>query len=300
MRPIQAVSGALAVLLLWCLVFPLHVTAGEQRLFWKAESSAGVVWLLGSLHFGDPSMYPLPAAISRALASSDLVAVEVDVSAHTPESIAGMFSRRGLYHDGRRLEDVVDEAVWDSLAEAAADLGLPPLLFERQKPWYASMTLTMLALAREGFRSDLGIDMHVIALAAEHGLPVVELESIELQLDLLDGLSEAGQALMLAQSLEQLADTGRHFRRMLDAWVAGDAEALAEILVEGLHGPDGADEIYRALISERNDVMRRDIVRLLDDHDAVFVVVGAGHMVGEDGIVAGLAKEGFLISRPER
>jgi uncharacterized protein len=300
MRPGLPAAGALAVLLLWCLLLPLQATAGEHRLFWKAESPDGVIWLLGSLHFGDPSMFPLPPAITDALATADVLAVEADITAHAPASIAETISRRGLYHDDQRLRHLVDDETWQALADAAAELGLPEPLLERQKPWFASMTLTTLALARYGFHSDLGIDMHIMGLAAEHGLPIVELESIEEQLELLDGLSERSQILMLEQTLQQLADTERYFRMMLGAWLDGDADRLAAILVEELHDPDGDDELYRLLLVDRNRTMQRDIIALLTEHDVVFVVVGAGHMVGEDGIVEGLKAAGYKINQPGR
>ncbi len=284
--------------LLCVLLAVLPATAAEPRLFWQAESPAGTVWLLGSLHFGDPSMYPLPSTITAALADAEVLVVEVDITAHAPEAVAEAISRRGLYHDGRRLGDVVDAGTWQSLATIAGDLGVPLPLLERQKPWFATMTLTTLALSRAGFPGDLGIDMHMMALAAEQGIPIVELESIAFQLELLDGLSADAQALMLEQTLEQLTDTEHHFRRLLEAWQGGDADALAGILVEELRGPGADDELYRALLIERNATMTRDIVALLERHDAVFVVVGAGHMVGEDGIVAGLAERGFRIDQP--
>lgn len=300
MRPAVPASCAFIALLIGYLLLPFQAAAGEQRLFWQAESDKGTVYLFGSLHFGDPSMYPLPPAIGAALASADALVVEIDITAHAPAAIAEAISRRGLYHDHRRLAQLVDEATWNSLVEAANAVGLPVLLLERQKPWFASMTLTTLALAQRGFRSDLGIDLHVMALAADSGVPIVELESLEGQLDLLEGLSERGQILLLEQALEQLTDTDRYFRMLLDAWLAGDADALAAILVDEMHGPDGDDEIYQTLLVERNRSMQRDIVRLLDQHDVIFVVVGAGHMVGEDGIVEGMKADGFRINQPGR
>ncbi len=295
----RVATPAVLLAFLLCLAAAVQpATAGEPRLFWKAESPAGTVWLLGSLHFGDPSMYPLPSAITAALADAEVLVVEADITAHAPAAVAEAISRRGLYHDSRRLGDAVDAEIWQSLTAVADNLGLPVQLLERQKPWFAAMTLTTLALAREGFLSDLGIDMHMMALATEQGLPIVELESVAFQLELLDGLSADAQTLMLAQTLEQLADTDRHFRKLLDAWLNGDADTLSGILVEELHGPDGDDELYRALLQQRNAAMTRDIIALLDRHDAIFVVVGAGHMVGEDGIVAEMADRGFRIDQP--
>ncbi len=300
MRPGYPASCAIVALLLWCLLLPFHAAAGEQRLFWKAESPDGVIWLLGSLHFGDPSMYPLPPAITAALAASDVLVVEADITAHAPASIAEAISQRGIYHDDRRLSQLVNDDTWQSLTDAANGLGLPVPLLERQKPWLASMTLSTLALTRQGFRSDLGIDMHIMGLAADHDLPIVELESIEDQLELLDGLSASSQVMLLEQTLEQLTDTDRYFRTMLNAWLSGDADELDAVLVEDLRGPGGDDELYRRLIVDRNQSMQRAIIRLVREHDIIFVVVGAGHMVGEDGIVAGLAAGGYHINQPGR
>lgn len=282
-----------------CLLFA-GVALADQRLFWKAQSDDGVVWLLGSLHFGEEAMYPLPAHITDALAGSGILVVEVDITAMPVESVAVAISQRGLYQDGSSLRRLVDDSTWDELAEAAGAFGLPLPLLERQKPWFAAMTLTALALEQKDFRSDLGLDAHVMGLAVSDGIPIVALESVEEQIDFLDNLSLDTQILMLEQTLAQIEDTERHFRAMLDTWQRGDADGMAEIILEEFQGEGGSNELYEVLIVERNDTMRRDIRRLLQDHDVIFVIVGAGHMVGEDGIIAGLEAEGFRVVQPAR
>lgn len=298
---IPAVSPAgrlLPALLLLLLCLPAPVVAGEQRLFWQAESAAGTLWLLGSLHFGTDTMYPLPEPIMAALSTADVLAVEVDISAVAPEAVATAISLRGLYHDDRRLSQLVDRPTWQALTASAQRLGLPSPLLERQKPWFAAMTLTTLALTRQGFHSDLGLDAHLIELAAGRDLPIIELESVERQIDLLDNLTEAGQLLMLEQTLQQIDAVDSGFQAMLDAWQAGDGERLARIIREEFAVDAGGRELFDVLVVERNRAMLHDITRLLQTHDVVFVVVGAGHMVGDEGILAGLATRGFRIRQP--
>lgn len=271
--------------------------SGGKHIFWEAKSSAGgKVYLLGSLHFGAPWIYPLPAVISDALASADALAVEVNVLGTPADEQADRMRRAGMSGDAAGLKGALAPTEWEALANVSRTFGLPTALVDRQRPWLASMTLTAAVLQQLGYSADYGVDVHVLREAGRR-MPVIELESADYQLELLSGMEQKDQVAMLMQTLHEIDDAGRHFGDMLDAWLNGNAEKLDRVLFEGFDRMVRGETIYRRLILDRNVQMANAIAKLSRKHDVIFVVVGAGHLVGSNGIVERLKAAGYYVEQ---
>lgn len=268
-----------------------------KHIFWAAKSSAGgKVYLLGSLHFGAPWLYPLPVVIGDALAASDALAVEANLLEASAEEIAGHLRRTGGYGDGESLSGALAPTEREALANVSRTFGLPLALVERQKPWLASLTLTTAVLRQLGYGAEYGVDLHLMREAAGR-IPIIELESVAYQFELLSGMEEKDQVAMLMRTLHEIDDAGRHFGDMLDAWLNGNAEKLDRVLFEGFDRMVRGDYLYRRLILDRNVEMTDAIDRLSRRHNVLFVVVGAGHLIGGDGIIERLKSRGYYIEQ---
>jgi uncharacterized protein YbaP (TraB family) len=268
-----------------------------KHLFWEAKSSSGgKVYLLGSLHFGAPWIYPLPAVIEDALAGADALAVEVDLLETPPEAIAARMTQAGTYTGKAGLRDALAPTEWKALSNVSRSFGLPTALVERQRPWLASMTLTAAVLQQLGYSPAYGVDLHVLQETG-HRIPVIELESADYQFDLLSGMPAQDQVAMLMQTLHEIDDASRYFGDMLDAWLNGNAEKLDRVLFAGFDRMLRGEQIYQRLILDRNLHMADAIARLSHQHDVVFVVVGAGHLVGNNGIVERLKSAGYYVEQ---
>lgn len=271
--------------------------ASGKHLFWEAKSPAsGKIYLLGSLHFGAPWIYPLPAVISDALATADALVVEADLSRTSPADLAARLQAAGTYTDGPGLKEALEPTEWTALSNVSRTFGLPVTLVERQKPWLASLTLTSTVLQKLGYSAAYGVDLQVMREAAPR-MPIIELESAEYQFELLSGMEQKDQVAMLMQTLHEIDDAGRHFGDMLDAWLNGNVEKLDRVMFEAFDRMVRGDVIYRRLILERNERMTDAIARLSREHGVLFVVVGAGHVVGENGIVERLKSAGYYVEQ---
>lgn len=272
--------------------------ASGKHLFWEAKSpSSGKIYLLGSLHFGAPWIYPLPAVIGDALTTADALVVEADLSRASPTDLAARLQAAGTYaEDGPGLKGALEPTEWTALTNVSRTFGLPVTLVERQKPWLASLTLTSAVLQKLGYSAAYGVDMQVMREAAPR-MPIIELESAAYQFDLLSGMEQKDQIAMLMQTLHEIDDAGRHYGDMLDAWLNGNIEKLDRVMFEAFDRMVRGDVIYRRLILERNERMTDAIARLSREHGVLFVVVGAGHMVGENGIVERLKSAGYYVEQ---
>ena len=272
--------------------------ASGHHLLWTVTGPRGSAYLLGSLHFGKPEMFPLPAEMTQAFEASKALVVETNIGALDPERIAKSVAAKGMYSDGTTLSQVLNPATWKELEQVMKGFGTSAKVLERQKPWLVSLTLTSLALKRFGFDEDLGIDKHFMELANNNKKPIIELETFEQQLEFLNGFSTAEQEDMLKETIDEL-EKGRSFLvDVLRAWQVGDAQEIDRLMNEEFRETSKTDEhMYQVLITERNAAMVDKLDALLNEGGNYFVVLGAAHFVGSDGIVELLKAKGYRVQQ---
>jgi uncharacterized protein YbaP (TraB family) len=275
---------------------PAYPATGHH-LLWTVTGPKGSAYLLGSLHFGTPALFPLPAEMNQAFASSQALVVETNITALTPAQIAKIVAAKAMYSDGTTLSQVLSPATWRQLDAVMKKFGSSAQAVQRQKPWLVSLSLTSMALKRFGFDENLGIDNHFMKLADKHK-PIIQLETFEQQLDFLNGFSDAEQEEMLKETFDDI-DKGRAFLvDTLKAWQTGDAHKIDQLLNEEFRNTNKTDEhMYRVLITERNAAMVDKLDRLLTQGGKYFVVLGAAHFVGSDGIVELLKAKGYRVQQ---
>ena len=141
-----------------------------------------------------------------------------------------------------------------------------------------------------GLDPEQGIDKHFLTLA-QGNKPILELETVDQQLDAI--LDTPEPDLLVRQSLAQLDDIERLMTELVGSWKRGDADALAKLVIEDeleAH-PEFAD-LHRRMFDDRNRAMTDRILEMQARGGSYFVVVGAGHLVGEQGVVAMLERRG--------
>ncbi len=269
--------------------------AAERPLFWKVNAGSGTAWLLGSIHFGTEDMYPLPAKVERAFQSADALVVEANIlDVETGQAVEAVVTG-GTYSGDETLKGNLAPETWRRLEEMVARYGFPIEVFQKQKPWLVAVTLTTLELNRQGLTENYGIDRHFLSRAG--GKRVVELESVAQQLALFQNLSDREQEEFLEATLRDLGDEGRYFRDVIAAWRRGDAQAIDSLLNDSFRSLTNSQELHARLLTDRNAAMVRKIEELVNGGGEYFVVVGAGHMVGDEGIVARLRRNGYQVTR---
>lgn len=257
------------------------VVAAEQPACWVVTSATTTAYLLGSIHVARPGLYPLAEPIEQAFAISDVLVVEADPrgmpgAASTAAALAGL----GTYPP----EDSLDRHVSETVIEAVRQrLPLPREQLVRLRPWVLATTLTAAELARLGITPEHGVDLHFLNRAGKRR--IVELEGIRAQLEMFAGFDDGLQVRFLEYTLRDLASLEQGIDGLLGAWKRGDHESLERLLFEGRRVEPALEPVYRKLFDERNVAMAKTIEGFLAGYDTIFVVVGAGHLVGPAGLV---------------
>jgi len=171
---------------------------------WKATSARGMVYLMGALPYGASDMYPLPEAITDALSGSDVLIVGADVRALPQTELIPIAANRGAYSDNSDLRDHIKAATWERVLKVSKTLGMAEETILTQKPWMASLSLMNLAARQAGYTQELSIDKTFVK-DAQMRKPVLQLDSVDEQVKVLDNFSEIEQEQILLQSLNEIS-----------------------------------------------------------------------------------------------
>ena len=260
--------------------------AQQKLLLWEASGSSGKAYLFGSVHTAKPDMYPLNAAIEEAYAASDALVVEVNMNAVDQQAVSRKTMALGVNFDGTTLADTLPAEELEALKTFCAERNLPFAALNIMKPWLAAMTLAIMEYQRQGYDFELGLDRHFLNQAAESGKKVVELESAEYQLELLSSFSPELQTKFVVYSIRELADVTEKVEALMSAWRNGDVAKLEELMLDmGQSESSELRPVYDAMITNRNHTMAEKVAGMIDSGGTHFVVVGAGHLIGEEGLV---------------
>ena len=171
-------------------------------------------------------------------------------------------------------------------------LGLPLDPLKRFKPWALALTLLAMEWQTAGFDPDLGLDKHFYDRANAEGKAVQGLETVAFQISRFDEMTMPDQDRLLAQTLKELETETAAVTALADAWKAGDVATVEKIVLQDVKSDP---VMYRRLIVERNQNWLPQIQALFTRAKPAFIVVGAAHLVGPDGLLATLRARGFAL-----
>ncbi|WOX53528.1 TraB/GumN family protein [Aeromonas sp. CD] len=274
---------------LLCLLLPLSAFADPA--FYKVSKGDQQHWLLGSIHAGKPSLYPLPDPIERAWLQSRALVLEVDLTHISQQQWQEMGAITRLV-DGKTLKEHVPLDLYRRTIIAAGQNGLTENMLAPLRPWFAAITLTQAALERTDFSSALGVDQHFARQAGDSGKPIIGFETLLEQLGYLASVGD-NQTLMLESTLDELPELERGFREVMKAWEEGDEATLINLLKSEMAPPKLQAWLEQTLLAERNHNWLKKWSTLPNES---FIVVGALHLYGDQGLLALLEQQGWRIT----
>jgi uncharacterized protein YbaP (TraB family) len=268
--------------------------AGARSFMWKATRQQGVVYLVGSVHMLTSDFYPLSQPLEAGFKDSDLLVEEVDLSEMLAPDTQFSLLARGMLPAGQTLDKVVSPATMTLVSARVGTLGMPVSALKQFKPWFLAMTLMAVEWEKAGFDASLGLDKHFYDRALSEQKPVQGLETTEYQISRFDGMTMSQQDRFLAESLKDLDSEKASVQRIAEAWKNGDLPTVERLVLQ-----DVKDDpfMYERLLVERNRNWLPKIEALFARPGHAFVVVGAAHLVGPDGLIAMLRAKGARVDQ---
>lgn len=259
---------------------------------WVVRDADTTIYLFGTFHLLDGRPWFNDEVKTAFDASNELV-----LEAILPEdqaALAPMIMGYALDQNGRKLSDRLTPEQNAALNAAIAPMGVPPGSFDRFEPWFVSMTLAVVAAQRLGISAASGPETVLIRAARARNMPIGEIEGLEWQIRLFDTMPEAQQVAQLVQTLEKNDQLDEALAPMLAAWSAGDVDRLGALINEG---SDEDAVLHRLLFTDRNRTWAGWIQERLARPGTVFLAVGAGHLAGNDSVMAALHGRGLDATR---
>ena len=270
---------------------PNAATAAKHMLFRVRGPNGATVYLLGSVHLLSPESATLPPEVDAAFAQAKSVGFETSID--TLQMRAQELLMRGRYANGTTLRSSLSPATIAHTDSLLTSYGMSIDQLNGFKPWVVSILLTQLVLQKMNFKAELGVDMQLHAKAKAASKPEFGLESTDFQLGLFDSMSPQDQESMLKEIVAP-DSAAKQLTAIRDAWSSGNAAALDSLMNAGMKESPG---IFATMITNRNRSWIPKLESLIRGKDDALVVVGAGHLVGKDGVVELLRAKGYTIEQ---
>jgi uncharacterized protein YbaP (TraB family) len=266
----------------------------RRFLMWKATSPSATVYLVGSIHVGDSSMYPLPKEVESAFAAARVLAVEINIKNADQAKMIGLVQKYGVYADDDVLAKHLSKETQAALDDYCTRHNVPRMGMEKLKPWLVAISIAQMAWQQAGEDPSLGIDMHFLD-ESKPPQRIDELETMESQFSIFAEATEEEQQSMLASILKQGDKMKDLITRMQTAYISGDPGSLEKIMQE--QNDVGSKSLGKKFVDDRNVAMTGKMEEYLKGKDPVFVVVGAAHIIGDKGIAKQLRDKGYKVEQ---
>lgn len=276
---------------------PLWAAAASSNgagLVYQVEGPNGRFYLAGSMHLLHAERASLPAPLERAYRNSASIVMEIDTDDGDAQDAGARLLEAAQLAPDASLQALLGEARWNTVRSALAEAGFDAERASRFEPWGLALLLTQAGFARQGYTSAAGVEQQLTERARRDGKPISGLETAAMQIALLDGLDMNVQRQMLDLTLEEVQEMPQMLDELDDAWRAGDLQRLEALLLEGYRQ---MPELYTALLVERNRRWVSQIRAWPTTSPPRLVLVGALHVVGEQGLPALLQRAGYTVQR---
>lgn len=264
----------------------------EKALLWKIEKAelSAPSYLYGTIHIIPTEDFFYPDGTLTAIEATDNMVFEIDMSVMTDMSKQMAMMQKAIMKDGKKLSDLVSEEDYAIVQAHFDKMGLPLAIFERMKPAFlsifASEDMSPNALQSGEMKS---YEMEFMQIAENRDMSTGGLETIDYQLSVFDSIPYVDQAKMLVDGIKNSGNGESELSQMITIYKAQDLKGMEEMFSDESLGD------MDILLNNRNKNWIAPMKKYMSK-EPTFFAVGAGHLVGEEGVIALLRKEGYTVT----
>ncbi|MDP1913575.1 TraB/GumN family protein [Brevundimonas sp.] len=266
---------------------------GTGPALWVIRDADSTLYLFGTVHVLRPTTAWGSARVDAAFDSADQIWFEIS-NPDDQAALVPLIQQHGISPD-RPLSSLLTAEEMTALNALAASAGMPAGQIDVFRPWFAALVLSVAPSVRAGYDPQSGVELILKARAEAAGKSIQGLETIDKQISILAGMSEADQLSFLRSMLEAWEDATVELDRMVGAWATGDVALLEEIAVDEMKSESPV--LYEALLVGRNTDWANQIQTMLEGSGTVFIAVGAAHLAGDDSVQEILEDRGLRVTR---
>lgn len=293
----RAFAGLCALSLAACAQAPAREAEadGITPLLYAVRDDDSTLYLYGTVHVRPRGADWGNARVRAAIDEAGEVWTELMMNPQADQQVQELALRLGQAEPGRPLSSWLTPEENAALNAVTTRLGMPQGALEPYKPWLAALTLTVAPLVRGGFDPESGVDRSIDAYSDNAGKTMRALETAEQQLSFFANLDAEVQREMLREAIAESENLPAMIGELSSAWERGDERALEAAVVEETR--TDYPELYRMLFVDRNNAWMAELTQEMEGSGVDFVAVGAGHIIGRDGLVAQFRARGYRVER---
>lgn len=261
---------------------------------YKVSKGDSHIYVGGTFHILTKDDFPLQDEFYQAYKQSDSLYFETDIEgAATDPNFQSLMAAVMIYQDGTTIDKVLEPKTMNKLSDYFTGLGMPMQNLMSYTPTGLMLSITIIEYQKRGFTM-AGVDQHLFEKAKVDNKSIKWFESLEEQASFLGSFDEVDADEMINYVLDSMNELDGLVSALHSTWRNGDMKGLAEV---GLAEFENYPEVYDTLILKRNNSWMTSIISMFQDDNVEFVLVGALHLPGKDGLLTQLANLGYKVEK---
>ena len=270
------------------------LTAHAESFVWKVSKGANHIYLGGTFHLLKEEDYPLPKEFEQAYEKVNWLVFETDIGKLETAEFQQQFQQAFLLPEGQTLKTSLSDDAFRKLNNYCLLNNIYLQQFMAFKPQFITLIITVQELQKYGLTAE-GVDSYFYNKAKTDGKITSQLESIESQIQYLANMAQGNEDNLIEQTLADARELEAMMNGLRNAWRTGNEEKLNQL--GNMPMLTDYPEIYRSLLVERNNNWMPRIKNLIKHPESKFVLVGALHLAGNDGLLNLLAQQDYRIEQ---
>ena len=272
----------------------LSVTSYADTSIWEVSNGENTIYLGGTFHMLKPDDYPLPQEFEQVYKKVNWLVFETDITQlETPKFQSNLIKAMRL-PSGKILADQLSPEAYSALIRYAAKNNMDTGRLQHLRPQMICLIISLKELKKYGLTAQ-GVDNFMGGKATLDGKMVTKLESIDEQIHYISTMRTGNESALILQTLKDLKNLDSDLSIMRNAWRLGDSQGLFDVGIKPMM--EDYPQVYRSLLVERNNNWLPKIERLIKQPEEKFILVGALHLIGEDGLLEQLKNRGYQVER---
>lgn len=268
---------------------PSNKSQDKNTLLWEVSGNGlnKPSYIFGTFHLMCKDDIKISEELKRSLASSDEIYMEMDMD-DPSTMISGLLYMN--MKNGKKLKDLYTAEEYNRIEGYFSDsLSMPMMLFQGVKPYFL---VAMLYPKMMNCKTPSGVEEVLMGLAKENKKEIKGLETIQFQASVFDSIPYEWQAKELLKNIDSFPKYKKEFDTMMLEYKNQKLSAMEQLLAKS---EVGSDKKYEDILLTKRNINWVNQLKSLMKNKSLFVAVGAGHLIGENGVLNLLKKQGYTV-----
>lgn len=268
---------------------PVKTQKNNNTLLWQVSGNdlKKPSYIFGTFHLLCKDDIKFSEQLKNSLTNADEVYMEMDMD--DPSTMLSGLLYMNM-KNGKKLKDLYTPDEYKKVEGYFTDsLGMPMMLFQNIKPYFL---VAMLYPKMMNCKTASGVEEELMKLAKENKKEIKGLETMQFQASVFDSIPYEWQAKELLKNIDSFSVYKKEFDTMVLEYKHQQLSSMEKLLAKS---EVGSDKKYEDILLTKRNINWVDQLKTIMQKESVFVAVGAGHLVGEMGLLNLLRKEGYTV-----